>query len=105
MPTLNDITRETAALSSEKGWPDKSPEERFVYITGELGELAEALLKLQWASDVGERSRLADAVAEEMYDVIWNICDLARLLDIDLDTAAARKADSDRTRSWRPGTE
>jgi NTP pyrophosphatase (non-canonical NTP hydrolase) len=37
-----------------------------------------------------------------MYDVVWNVCDLANIRGVDLETAFARKAAVDKEREW-PG--
>ena len=42
------------------------------------------------------------SVQMEMYDVIWNICDLANLLSIDLEASFAAKIEINKTRKWHP---
>jgi len=102
---LNEISTEAAELSSEQGWPEKTPEERFLYVVSELGELADAMLQLGSITDAREKARLTADLADEMYDVVWNVCDLARLLGVDLDAAAARKTQANRARSWETKAE
>ena len=36
----------------------------------------------------------------EIYDIVWNLCDLANQLDIDLESAFAEKAKDNETRVW-----
>ena len=38
--------------------------------------------------------------AEELFDVIWNVCDLANLLGIDLDSVSDRKMSHNEHRVW-----
>lgn len=105
MVTLNDIARDAQRLRQEQGWAPKSPEERFVYLVGEVGELAQAISRLRLGSGVDGDSERIEARADvgaEMYDVIWNVCDLANILSIDLDAAAATKAEFNRRRISRP---
>lgn len=39
-------------------------------------------------------------LALEMYDVIWNLFDLANMVGIDLETAFAKKIETNRSRKW-----
>ncbi len=62
----------------KKRFQDTTIEERTIYTMAELGELAEVILK---------RDTIQDAKREiglEMFDVIWNVCDLANKLNVDL---------------------
>lgn len=88
MPTLDDIKRGARELRLRHGWPDKTPEQRVLYLASEVGELAIALQRLAAAQDRSDEAqdRLAE-VAFERYDVVWNVCDLANILDIELDEA------------------
>ncbi|EKS8373981.1 pyrophosphatase, partial [Bacillus cereus] len=69
-------------------------EERTIYTMAELGELAEVILK---------RDTIQDAKREiglEMFDVIWNVCDLANKLNIDLEKAFKEKMKINKKREW-----
>ncbi len=95
VPTLAAIQRDTAELGVQNGWPDKSVPERALYLVSEVGELADELIRWTHCDSDG-----LESIGEEMYDVIWNVCDLARLLGIDLDEAADRKARQNESRTW-----
>lgn len=95
MPTLNEIQIEAQQSRKRNGWPQLTPEQRFVYLVEEIGEVARAL---QDGRDGMTPS--TEAVAEELYDVVWNACDLTSILGINLDTAAVRKAATNRYRTW-----
>ena len=95
MPTLNEIQIEAQRLRTRNGWPQLTAEQRFVYLVEEIGEVARAL---QDGRDGVSLS--VDAVADELYDVVWNACDLASILGINLDIAAVRKAGINRDRTW-----
>ncbi|HDR6248581.1 TPA: pyrophosphatase, partial [Bacillus cereus] len=80
--------------SKEKGFQDTTIEERTIYTMAELGELAEVILK---------RDTIQDAKREiglEMFDVIWNVCDLANKLNIDLEKAFKEKMKINKKREW-----
>ena len=66
-------------FSKEKGFQDTTIEERTIYTMAELGELAEVILKRDTIQDAKKKIGL------EMFDVIWNVCDLANKLNIDLE--------------------
>lgn len=81
-------------FSKEKGFQDTTIEERTIYTMAELGELAEVILK---------RDTIQDAKREiglEMFDVIWNVCDLANKLNIDLEKAFKEKMKINKKREW-----
>ena len=94
VPTLAEIQQDTHRLGERQGWADKDLATRALHLISEVGELADELLSFQ------DGRGNADQVAAEMYDVIWNVCDLGRLLGIDLDRAAERKANENRERTW-----
>lgn len=102
MVTLKEIAEDAEQLRRKQGWPRKSAQQRFLFLVAEVGELAESISALENAK--GEpRHRLETLLAEvgaEMYDVIWNVCDLAAILGIDLDAAASTKRALNRTRDW-----
>ena len=102
MLTLRDIADDAERLRRRHGWPTKSPEERFLSLVAELGELAESVSALTTAGSVPERSleTVREQVGAEMYDVIWNVCDLATLLGVDLEAAASAKREFNETREW-----
>jgi NTP pyrophosphatase (non-canonical NTP hydrolase) len=68
------------------------------FLLGEALELAEEVLQLPAGGppDGPLRQRLG----REIYDVLWNACDLARLTGIDVVQAAADKRDVNATRIW-----
>ena len=65
-------------------------------------ELADEVLMLPAQGDGVNES--LQRVGHEMYDVLWNLCDLARLTGIDLVQAAAEKRLINEHRTWRDRT-
>ncbi|MDA1532520.1 MULTISPECIES: MazG nucleotide pyrophosphohydrolase domain-containing protein [Bacillus] len=89
-----EFQRYVSNFSKEKGFQDTTIEERAMYAMAELGELAEVILK---------RDKIQDSKREiglEMFDVIWNVCDLANKLEIDLEKAFKEKMMMNKKRQW-----
>ena len=80
-----EFQRYVSNFSKEKGFQDTTIEERTIYTMAKLGELAEVILKRDTIQDAKREISL------EMFDVIWNICDLANKLNIDLEKAFKEK--------------
>ena len=66
----------------------------------EVGELVREVLRLARHGEGEELAAVRERLGMEMYDVVWNVCDLADKLGIDLDRAFAQKAAVNRTRRW-----
>jgi NTP pyrophosphatase (non-canonical NTP hydrolase) len=89
-------------LVARHGW-ESTPRRRMAMLLGEAIELAEEVLQLPAHGD-GDKESL-QRVGHEMYDVLWNLCDLARLTGIDLAQAAADKRRINEHRTWPDPTE
>jgi len=82
--------------------PEITVEQRMLFLFTEVGEVARELLQLSRAADQAQADAIKADLGMEMYDVIWNICDLANLLGIDLETSFAAKIEINKTRKWHP---
>ena len=96
--TIKDI-QENARQLAPIFW-DKTPEQRMLYLTTEIGELAREVLKLQGFKQGDNKEELKENLGMEMYDVVWNLCDLANMFDIDLEKSFARKVKLNNNR-WK----
>jgi NTP pyrophosphatase (non-canonical NTP hydrolase) len=94
---LQQIMSDVAELKARHGWKS-DPRRRMAYLLGEALELAEEVLQLP-ASGPYEAA-LLQRIGREIYDVLWNACDLARLTGIDVVQAAADKRDLNADRVW-----
>ncbi|MDQ4064337.1 MAG: hypothetical protein M3122_10770 [Actinomycetota bacterium] len=47
-----------------------------------------------------ERAFVVKNLGMEIYDAMWNLCDLADLAGVDLERASATKADLNVSREW-----
>ncbi|WP_459502298.1 MazG nucleotide pyrophosphohydrolase domain-containing protein [Bacillus sp. C1] len=91
---LSEFQRYVANFSREKGFQNTTIEIRTMYLMAELGELTEAIIKQNAGKDAKREIGL------EMFDVIWNVCDLANRLEIDLEEACKEKMEINRDREW-----
>ncbi|OFC76289.1 MULTISPECIES: MazG nucleotide pyrophosphohydrolase domain-containing protein [Bacillus] len=87
-----EFQRYVSNFSKEKGFQDTTIEECTIYMMAELGELAEVILKRDTIQDAKRESGL------EMFDVIWNVCDLANKLNVDLEKAFEEKMEINKKR-------
>ncbi|WP_439741317.1 MazG nucleotide pyrophosphohydrolase domain-containing protein [Bacillus pseudomycoides] len=90
---LSEFQQYVANFSKEKGFADTTIEKRTMYLMAELGELTEAVLRRN-------DDNIKREIGLEMFDVIWNVCDLANKLEIDLEEAFQEKMEINRDREW-----
>ena len=99
--TINEYQEHAKELA--RAFPDATVEHRLLFLVAEVGELTREVLHLRGAyasrgkPDAGEAT---ERVGLEMYDVFWNLCDLANMLGVDLEQCFAKKIDVNRQRSW-----
>jgi len=96
-PKLVSVSTLEQALDEfarERDWTQfHSPKNLVMALTGEVGELAELF---QWMTEeqskrAGKDEHTAEAVQEELADVLLYLVRLASVLGVDLDEAAKRK--------------
>ncbi|RAP75322.1 MazG nucleotide pyrophosphohydrolase domain-containing protein [Paenibacillus montanisoli] len=83
--------------SELKGFDKSTIEQRMLYLMTEVGELAKEVLSVSFHPDAERKENLG----YEMYDVVWNIFDLANKLGIDLEQAFKAKMDINDKRTWK----
>ncbi len=94
---LQQTMADVDSLLSQNSW-DSTPRRRMAMLLGEAIELADEVLQLP-AGAKGDQ-KLLQRLGHEMYDVLWNLCDLARLTGIDLVQAATEKRLINEHRTW-----
>lgn len=72
---------------------DKTPAQRMLYLTTEMGELALEVLKLSGFRQGGNTDEWKTNLGMEIYDVVWNLCDLANMFDLDLEDLFRKKVE------------
>jgi NTP pyrophosphatase (non-canonical NTP hydrolase) len=80
--------------------PEITVEQRVLFLMTEVGEVAHEVLRLSRSADQASADAVKAELGMEMYDVIWNICDLANMLGIDLESSFAAKIEINKTRKW-----
>ena len=95
---ISEIQKHAEDLCRKNGWLDRTPDQRFRYLISEIGELSNDLIKLNQPNQ--EVEELKQKIGHEMFDVMWNICDLANLLEIDLEKCANEKRDLNNQRDF-----
>ena len=95
---ISEIQEHAEDLCRKNGWLDRTPDQRFRYLITEIGELSRDLIKLN--QPLLDRKALKRKIGHEMFDVVWNICDLANLLEIDLEKCASEKRDLNNQRDF-----
>ena len=105
--TLAEIREQVRRLKRAKGF-DITLDQRLVYLTAEVGEVAAETLKLSrdgnrdvGEMDVRERDAVVEALGMEIYDVMWNLLDLAEMAGVDLEETFRKKAGLNEGREWR----
>jgi len=97
---LSEMQHDVKIFSEEKGFSKSSIEQRTLFLVTEIGEVVRELLHVSYHPDAENIHEVKQRIGLEMYDVIWNLCDLANKLDIDLEEASQRKIDINKTRTW-----
>jgi NTP pyrophosphatase (non-canonical NTP hydrolase) len=104
--TLAEIREQVRRLKRTKGF-DITLDQRLAYLTAEVGEVAAETLKLSRDGnrDVGEmdareRDAVVEALGMEIYDVMWNLLDLAEMAGVDVEAAFRKKAYLNEGREW-----
>jgi NTP pyrophosphatase (non-canonical NTP hydrolase) len=83
--------------------PEITLEQRALFLVTEVGEAAREVLKLSGAYSAHKNEHIEtikERLGMELYDVIWNICDLANRAGIDLEQAFATKIEINKHRTW-----
>jgi NTP pyrophosphatase (non-canonical NTP hydrolase) len=98
--TIADIQQQARDLSAQHGWADTTIAERVRFLIGEVQELAEEARLLAAQNDPADQAATRTRLGLEMYDVVWNLCDLANIAGVDLEAAFAAKHAINAQRTW-----
>lgn len=93
----SEFQQYVSEYSKIKGFDTSTIEQRTLYLMTEVGELAKEVLSVSFHPDAEKKENLGF----EMYDVVWNIFDLANKLGIDLDQAFKQKMEINDKRTWK----
>lgn len=93
----SEFQQYVSEYSEIKGFDTSTIEQRTLYLMTEVGELAKEVLTVSFHPNTEKK----DNLGYEMYDVVWNIFDLANKLGIDLDKAFTQKMEMNEKRTWK----
>lgn len=96
MPEYQALIRK---LVVERGFDHETPEQVFMLLIEELGELAKARRKAS-GMKTGDHSKQHN-LEEEAADIFWLLVDLCNRLNIDLEKAFAAKEAVNQQRTWQ----
>ena len=97
---IQEIQEDARALCEKQGWTDRTPHQRFRYLISEVGELSKELTRLEWNPTEVDMDEVKRNIGHEMYDIVWNLCELANQLEINLESAFAEKQAINARRHW-----
>lgn len=100
MITIRDVQTHVREVRAAHGWPDTTVEQQTLFLVTEVGEIAREVLRLAGPKPDDDPTEAREALGLEMFDVVWNLADLANKLGLDLDRAFARKMAINSTRNW-----
>ena len=84
-------------FSEEKGFSNTTIEQRTIFLVTEVGEAAKEVLNILYDEKVDQ---LKERLGLELYDVFWNVIELANKLEIDLEEAFQKKREINALREW-----
>jgi NTP pyrophosphatase (non-canonical NTP hydrolase) len=102
--TIEELQRHARELIEAQGWQDATAETRALWLVTEVGELLREVLQFPSGNDEAARTAARRRVGAEMYDVVWNVCDLANILGVDLETSFIDKEAVNKRRTWARST-
>jgi len=100
---ISEIQAHVEELTDLHGWHETSLEQGVMFLVTEIGEVAQDVLKLSSAPkrlDEAAIHQIKENLGMEIFDVMWNLFNLANLAGIDLETAFAEKIRLNRSRTW-----
>ncbi|MDV3483768.1 MazG-like family protein [Paenibacillus larvae] len=80
---ISEIQEHVNELSIKHGFDESTIEQRALFLVTEVGEMVRKLLHVSYHPDHENIKEIKDHLGLEMYDIVWNICELANKLDID----------------------
>ncbi|MDQ0271624.1 MazG-like family protein [Cytobacillus purgationiresistens] len=98
MLNISELQKNVQEFSEVKGFDQSTVEARTLFLVTEVGEVAKEVLSLSWEKDP---EKVKERLGLELYDVVWNVCELANKLDIDLEEAFRKKMEINSNRSWK----
>ncbi|QDQ02257.1 pyrophosphatase [Lysinibacillus fusiformis] len=97
---ISSMQKYVKQFSEEKGFHVNTTHTRTLYLVTEVGELAKEILSISFNPSEEKVSLVKENIGLEMYDVIYNVLDLANRLEIDVENACRKKMEINKHRIW-----
>lgn len=97
---ISEMQKHVNELSIAKGFDASTIEQRALFLVTEVGEMVRELLHVSYHPDHENIEEIKDRLGLEMYDIVWNICELATKLDLDLEKSFTKKMEINKNRTW-----
>lgn len=97
--TLGDYQAFVKDFCDQKGWDKRTPTEKMLFLTEEVGELAKEIRK-QAGTYGYKKPETTIELSEELIDVLNYVIDIANMFEIDLEEAFRHKWSKNLKRSW-----
>lgn len=88
---LTELQKYAMKLCDKHGWHAESLESRLNYLNSEILEARDDIRSFDQALTSADREKAKEALGSELFDILWNVAELANRYGIDLDEAAQRK--------------
>ena len=98
--TIEELQEQVRELTRRQGWEGGTVEDRAQRFLGEVSELMEEVKLFIATGDKGEQEEVRTRLGSEIYDVVWNLLDLAEKCEIDVEAAFRRKHEINKGRNW-----
>ncbi|SEO75327.1 MazG-like family protein [Paenibacillus sp. OV219] len=93
---ISELQQYVHGFSEAKGFDKSTIEQRMLFLMTEVGELSKEVLSISFHPEREQSENLG----YEMFDIVWNLMDLANKLGIDLNQAFEAKMAINDKRSW-----
>lgn len=97
---ISSMQKYVKQFSEEKGFDVNTIQTRTLYLMTEVGELAKEILSISFNPTEEKVQQVKDNIGLEMYDVIYNVLDLANQMEIELEEACRKKMEINKHRIW-----
>jgi NTP pyrophosphatase (non-canonical NTP hydrolase) len=97
---IDTLQRHARELTLAQRWDERDLDERTMFLMTELGEVVREVLHLRNAKTEVQAAQARERLGLEIYDVVWNLCDLANGARIDLGASFAQKIAINQGRRW-----
>lgn len=98
--TLKQVQQYAHDLSHSKGWDKECINTRIGYLKEEVVEAIKEVEQLKTEQDLDKISELKENLGLELFDIIWNVSEIANRYNIDLTEAAMKKMAKNQNRSF-----